>query len=124
MKMHNGAMVSLSGTCDMIATSTPPTATTTPVDTTTPIITVVGNNPATIAVGSSYVDLGATVTDTDANGAVNNNLGIHFNVDGVDLQDVTIDTSTTSTHTIIYSAVDGAGNMGTSTREVDVIPVQ
>jgi hypothetical protein len=90
-------------------------------DTTVPVITVVGNNPATITVGSVYADLGATVTDTDASGMVNNNLGIKYNVDGVDVQNILIDTSTSTTHTIIYSATDGAGNTGTATRTVDVV---
>ena len=156
IKMHNGAMVSLAGACDnqpatttapiLTGTSTPSTSvtgTSTPaVDTTAPVITVTGNNPATIAVGASYVDLGATVTDTDATGAVNNNLGIHYAVDGVDMSDVSVDTSaststpgvaacttgvmasSTCSHTIIYSAVDMAGNWGYATRTVDVIPMQ
>ena len=94
--------------------------TTEPVDTSLPVITILGNNPATIDVGSSYADLGATVTDTNADGSVNNNLGIHFSVDDVSVQDISIDTSTTSTHTILYSATDGAGNTGTATRSVVV----
>jgi hypothetical protein len=153
LKMHNGAMVSLAGACDnqpaattapvLTGTSTPITGTSTQaVDTTAPVISVIGNNPATIAVGASYVDLGATVTDTDATGAVNNNLDIHYSVDGVSMSDINIDTSaststpsvaacttgvmasSTCTHTIIFSAVDQSGNWGYATRTVNVIPVQ
>lgn len=73
--------------------------------------------------------MGATVSDTDESGAVNNNLGLHFSVDGIDMNQISIDTSiststaqATTTHTIIYSAMDGAGNWGFATRTVDVIP--
>ena len=48
------------------------------------------------------------------------------------MPDVYVDTSwistttpqATTTHTIIYSAVDGAGNWGYATRTVDVVPIQ
>ncbi|MFZ2523618.1 MAG: tail fiber domain-containing protein, partial [Minisyncoccia bacterium] len=90
-------------------------------DTTLPVITILGNNPATLDLGTSYVDLGATVTDTDENGAVNNNLGIQYNVDGVDVSEISIDTSVVGSHTIIYSSTDGSGNTGTGTRIVEVV---
>ena len=89
-------------------------------DTTDPVVTVTGNNPATIQTGDTYSDMGATVTDTDASGATNNNLGITYNVDGLDAEFIIIDTSIAGTHTIIYSATDGAGNTGTATRTVIV----
>ena len=123
--MQNGAMVSVAGECSL-ATSTSPSnesnSTSTPaIDASLPVITVLGNNPATITVGSTYVDLGATVTDTNADGTANDNLGLHFNVDGTDMGEVIIDTTATSTHTIIYSAVDGSNNWGYATRTVEVI---
>ncbi len=90
-------------------------------DISSPVITVNGDNPASISVGTSYSDLGATVTDIGEGGIVNNNLGLHFNVNGLDVQQISIDTSATSTHTIIYSAVDGAGNWGYATRTVEVV---
>jgi hypothetical protein len=90
-------------------------------DTTSPVITLLGDNPAVITVGSSYIDLGATVTDTNENGEVNNNLGLHFNVNGVDVTDISIDTTATSTNTVVFSAVDGAGNWGYATRTVEVV---
>ncbi len=98
------------------------TATSTPPENPPPVITVVGNNPATITVGTSYADLGATVTDTNSDGTTNNNLGLHYSVDGTDVTDITIDTATTSTHTIIYSAQDTEGAWGYATRTVEVIP--
>ncbi|MBA3732859.1 DUF5011 domain-containing protein [Patescibacteria group bacterium] len=90
-------------------------------DKTSPIITINGNNPAQITKGTSYIDLGASVVDTNADGTINNNLGLHFTVDGVSLNDVTIDTSTTTTHTIVYSAVDASNNWGYATRTVEII---
>jgi hypothetical protein len=93
-------------------------------DTTSPIITILGQNPSQISVGTAYSDMGATVTDTDASGNVNTNLGLHYSVDGASVTSVSLDTSTTTTHTIVYSALDGSGNMGYATRTVEVIPVQ
>jgi hypothetical protein len=89
-------------------------------DTEAPVITVVGNNPAEILVGDSYADLGATVTDN-----VSQNIGIHIYqiVEGqeVEVQTVTIDTSSAGEHAIIYRATDVAGNVGESTRTVTVL---
>jgi hypothetical protein len=93
-------------------------------DTTAPVIKIQGENPASIQVGSSYIDLGATVTDIGANGEVNNNLGIKYMVNGIEMTDISIDTSTTTTHTIVYSSVDTSGNYGYATRTVDIIPQQ
>ncbi len=62
---------------------------------------------------------GATVTDN-----VSTNLGYSLTVDGVALPqgtlDVNIDTSTTTTHSIIYTATDAAGNSASSMRVVIV----
>ena len=87
-------------------------------DTEAPVVTLNGNNPATVSVGNTYADLGATVTDN-----VDQNLGYHIAVDGVDSADPTnpvIDTSVAGTHTITYTATDQAGNAGTATRTVNV----
>ncbi|MEI6843187.1 MAG: tail fiber domain-containing protein, partial [bacterium] len=118
MKMRNGAMVSIPGECSSVQVST-----TTPsaIASTTPVITILGNNPAEITLGSSYVDLGATVTAVNPDGTVNNNLGLHFTVDGLPVTDIAIDTATTSVHTIVYSATSGEGVTGYATRTVSVI---
>jgi hypothetical protein len=128
LKMSNGAMVSAAGLCSLGDTGSG-TATTT--DTVAPVISIIGNNPAEIQVGTSYVDLGATVTDMginplDPSGPLvqNNNLGLQYSVNGVSMTDITLDTSATSTNTIVFSAVDQAGNWGYATRTVEVIPVQ
>jgi hypothetical protein len=88
-------------------------------DTQAPVVTPNGNNPATITVGAVYSDLGATVTDN-----VDQNLGYKASVDGgatTTPDQITIDTSTVGTHTILYSATDSAGNTGTATRTVNVV---
>jgi hypothetical protein len=88
-------------------------------DTEAPVISLNGNNPATIDVGSTYTDLGATVTDN-----VDQNLDFTVSLDGgaaTSIDQLVIDTSATSTHSILFSATDAAGNTGTATRTVNVI---
>jgi hypothetical protein len=88
-------------------------------DTTPPTITINGNNPASVNVGSAYGDLGATVTDN-----VDINLGVKASIDGgpkIDMSLISIDTSVAGTHTIVYSSKDSAGNIGTATRTVNVV---
>ncbi|MBT7339041.1 MAG: DUF5011 domain-containing protein, partial [Candidatus Jacksonbacteria bacterium] len=84
-------------------------------DTTPPVITINGNNPAEIEVGATYSDLGATVTDN-----VNDNLGITTYVDGVQTSNISLNTASSTTYTISYTATDQAGNTATSTRQVVV----
>ena len=74
------------------------------VDATAPVITVAGDNPATVELGATYTDAGAT-----ADG------GETVTTSG------TVDTSTVGTYTITYSATDAAGNTGTATRTVNVV---
>ena len=66
---------------------------------------MLGNNPAQLQVGDAYIDLGAVVTD-----AANDNIGIHTFLDGTEMQQIRIDTSTSSKYTITYKATDRAGN--------------
>ena len=80
------------------------TRTVTVVDTTAPVITVTGDNPATVELGSTYTDAGAT-----ADG------GETVTTSG------SVDVNTVGTYTISYSATDAAGNEGTATRTVTVV---
>jgi len=83
-----------------------------------PVITVNGNNPATIEVGTAYTDLGATVADN-----VSNNIGITARVDDGEWGEIgslTLDTSSPATHIVHYRATDAAGNTGTASRTVNV----
>ena len=90
-------------------------STSTAPDTTPPVITINGSNPATIHVGDTYADLGATVTDN-----VDNNLGYKTFLNGALVSNIMIDTSAAATDTIDYVASDSAGNTATSTRTVIV----
>jgi fibronectin-binding autotransporter adhesin len=88
-------------------------------DTTVPVLTLNGDNPATINIGDTYTDLGATVTDT-----ANPNLGYTVSLDGATSttpDQLQIDTSIAGKHTIVYSATDQAGNTGIATRMVNVV---
>jgi hypothetical protein len=78
-----------------------------------------GENPASVNKGSSYVDLGARIINTQ-----DQNLGIKAIVDGHDVGDqslISIDTTTVGSHTIEFYAVDQAGNRGSIQRTVNVI---
>jgi hypothetical protein len=88
-------------------------------DTEAPVISLNGNNPAEVTVGSSYTDLGATVTDN-----VDDNLGFKVSLNGgpqIDISELSVDTASTTTHTIVFTAIDTAGNIGTATRTVNVV---
>lgn len=77
-----------------------------PVDTLAPVINVVGDNPANVEFGSTYVDAGATARDQGQ--------AITVTSSG------TVDTSVEGTYTITYSATDAAGNSSSATRTVVV----
>ncbi len=87
-----------------------------PTDTEPPVITIIGNNPAEVDVGSTYSDPGATVSDN-----VSKNLGLTYEVDGVAVVTVVIDTSAAGEHTVTYRARDQEGNSAEATRVVHVI---
>ena len=74
------------------------------VDTNAPVITVLGDNPATVEVGSTYSDAGAT-----ADG------GETVTASG------TVDTNTVGSYTVTYTATDSSGNQGIATRTVNVV---
>jgi hypothetical protein len=69
-----------------------------------PIITINGGNPATILVGSTYADLGATITGPTAD----LNLGISTLLDGATTTELTLDTSAPGQHTIEYRVFEWA----------------
>tara|TARA_B100001741_G_scaffold307196_1_gene301700 strand:- start:2924 stop:3811 length:888 start_codon:yes stop_codon:yes gene_type:complete len=77
---------------------------TTPPDTVFPVITILGDNPATVELGSAYNDAGAT---SDGGETVSSS--------------GSVDTNTVGTYTITYSATDTAGNTSTATRTVNVV---
>ena len=73
-------------------------------DTTAPVITITGDNPATVELGTTYTDAGATADG----GETVTSTG-------------TVDTSTVGAYTITYSATDAANNTGTANRTVNVV---
>ena len=80
------------------------TRTVTIIDTTLPVLTVLGDNPATIEMGDSYTDAGAT---SDGGEEVTT-IG-------------TVTTTTVGEYTLTYTATDAVGNIGTATRTVNVV---
>jgi len=80
-----------------------------------PIIQILGNNPAWVPLKSTYSDLGAIVTDDK-----DINIGIHVFFGGKEVANVSIDTSTTSEHKILYRATDTDENVGEAVRTVVV----
>src|SRR3989442_3166929 len=80
-------------------------------DTTPPVITILGSNPVTVQVGSTYTDAGATATD---------------NVDGVLTSKIVtvnpVNTGVVGTYTVTYNVKDASGNASTQvTRIVNVV---
>ena len=88
------------------------TATVTNIDTTAPTLVVVGSGSLTLSSGSTYTESGANWTD---------------NVDGTGFVATpfsgSVNTSQTGVYTLSYRYVDQAGNTGSTTRTVTVIPV-
>ena len=78
-----------------------------------PVITLTGDNPQLVTTGSTYVELGATVTD-------NVDTGLSAVIDSS-----AVNTALVGTYTVTYVATDAAGNTSSSSRTVTVFtPVQ
>ena len=76
------------------------------VDSSAPVITLIGANPQTVQLGSTYIELGAT-TDTG---------------ETVVIDASNVDTSTLGSYTVTYNSSDAAGNKSaTLTRTVNVV---
>ena len=76
-----------------------------------PVITLLGDNPQTVAAGTPYVELGATATD---------------NIDGDLTGSIAIDASAVNTavagsYSVSYGVSDSSGNATTVFRTVDVV---
>ncbi|MDP2676653.1 MAG: DUF5011 domain-containing protein [bacterium] len=81
-----------------------------------PTVTLNGSTDITIPTGVTYSDPGAQVTDN-----INQNLGYSIAVNGEEMSYVQIDTADENEYTIIYTAIDQAGNIGIATRHVSVV---
>lgn len=80
------------------------------IDVDAPVITILGNNPEIVTMGSAYLDAGATATD-NADGNVTANITTTS----------TVNTSVAGTYYVTYTVTDAAGNEATANRTVNVI---
>ncbi|MCD5384477.1 MAG: DUF5011 domain-containing protein, partial [Candidatus Pacebacteria bacterium] len=109
LEIDNGAMVNTPGTCEELAQDN--------VNVQAPTLTLLGNNPAEIEIGSTYSDLGVTAKNADGD-----DISYNVSIDGVEVSNgdiVTIDTTTDATFEIVYTATDN-GETVNVTREVIV----
>ncbi|HHX16549.1 MAG TPA: DUF5011 domain-containing protein, partial [Mollicutes bacterium] len=91
-------------------TATPVVRTVNVVDVSAPVITILGSNPVTIEVKSSYSDAGATAVD-DVDGDVTSKITTTG----------TVNPNALGTYTITYTVKDTSGNTATATRTVKVV---
>ncbi len=80
-----------------------------------PVLQILGNNPTDIPLGSTYSDLGAVIISTP------NNFTVHVALNGVEVQQVSLDTSVVGGWEITYTATDQNGYTGVATRTVRVV---
>lgn len=80
------------------------------IDTTAPVITILGNNPVSHQVGTTYTDAGATAWD-NVNGDLTSSIITTSNVNA----------NVIGTYTVTYDVTDTAGNTATATRTVNVV---
>ena len=78
------------------------------VDTVPPVITLTGNNPLEVLVGTTFSDPGATVTD---------NIDATRSITGTG----TVDTATPGTYTLTYSTTDEEGNAATPVERTVIV---
>ncbi|HFC10711.1 MAG TPA: DUF5011 domain-containing protein, partial [Candidatus Kaiserbacteria bacterium] len=123
----NGALVSTSGKCPtgdatvntQSGNDTSGNGGTGNADNTKPSITLNGDNPTNVTVGSTYTDKG--VVAKDSNGETST-ITLKLLLNGTTTQAINIDTSTTTTYTITYVATDNNNGLtATSTRIVNVV---
>src|SRR5699024_2086992 len=79
-------------------------------DTIAPVISLNGDNPMELEVGSTYDEPGATAED-DVDGDVSDVIEVSGDVD----------TSTVGEYEVVYTVSDAAGNEATDTRIVNVV---
>ena len=110
LNVNSGGVVNLSceGTLYVTGTVNGPITVEPGCDTTAPVITILGANPATVLVGLTYTDAGATVTDDFDPSLTLNTVS-------------TVNTAVAGTYTVTYSVEDDSGNDSTATRTVIVI---
>jgi prepilin-type N-terminal cleavage/methylation domain-containing protein len=90
--------------------ASPVTRTINVVDVSAPVITILGDNPVTINVGSVYSDAGVTALD-DVDGDVTSEI----------VKTGTVNPNVIGIYTITYTVKDSVGNQAVATRTVNVI---
>lgn len=80
-----------------------------------PTVQILGNNPAYLELGAQYADLGVVITDD-----VDANLGYTTYVNDEEVQQIQLDTSTTTEYAIAYEVTDTDSNTTRATRRVIV----
>ena len=73
-----------------------------------PVITINGDNPVTVELGDTYTDAGASAIDVDGNPLTVSSTS-------------NVNTSSTGTYTVTYSATDSEGRVSIETRTVIVV---
>lgn len=80
-----------------------------------PVLKILGNNPTEIQLKASYSDLGAVIV-----WPADSNLGVKVQLNGVEVQNISLDTTIVGESIITYTVTDQAGNTTTATRTVRV----
>lgn len=80
------------------------------VDTTAPTLTILGDNPAEVPVGSAYVDAGATAVDA-----------VDGNLTGAIGSSSTVNTAAIGSYAVTYTVMDATGNAAQAVRTVNVV---
>ena len=80
-------------------------------DTIAPVLTLLGDNPMTVNVGTEFTDPGATTTDSFDTGVTNES--IH--------ETGSVDSSKIGSYILTYTVSDTSGNTSSSTRTVNVV---
>ncbi|NER14147.1 BspA family leucine-rich repeat surface protein [Leptobacterium flavescens] len=84
------------------------------IDNTAPTITLIGNNPQSIVVGTEYTELGATATDNIDNDISSN----------ITINSSSVDAGTVGSYSVTYDVLDTAGNAAEQViRTVNVVPI-
>ncbi|MEZ5476947.1 MAG: DUF5011 domain-containing protein [Thiolinea sp.] len=82
-------------------------------DTTPPVISLLGDNPVTVALNATYIDAGATASD-NMDGDLTGSITLTS----------TVDTANAGSYSVTYSVMDAAGNTTTLSRTVNVVAMQ
>ena len=75
-----------------------------------PVITILGDNPVTVALNSEYIDAGATASDSEEGDITNRIVVVN-----------SVNTSELGTYTVTYTVENNIGQSATEVRTVNVV---